>query len=220
MVFKEADATGLEEDARLTAMWLWTLAAGASSTNGKDAEDSDEEEDENDDGNDEGAASAGLVLEYDAARNIAQGLGAHLDQLARVVEVKGGKARLLSVGERAKYLFAKEEADERAKGKVPPRKKKQLGLFAEIEAAEREGLLGKGGVPRVGATTLDRVHQAMLLFGAGRADAMKRFIVDEGAGSDGRFWKLAQSLSALYPAASAEKRWVDGVLARKKALGF
>ncbi len=49
----------------------------------------------------------------------------------------------------------------------------------------------------VGATTLDRVHQAMLLFGAGRAEAMKRFIVDEGAGNDGRFWQLAQSLSAL-----------------------
>ena len=30
MVFKDADATGFEEDARLTAMWLWTLNAGNS----------------------------------------------------------------------------------------------------------------------------------------------------------------------------------------------
>ncbi|MGZ3392144.1 MAG: hypothetical protein ACXVCF_21475, partial [Isosphaeraceae bacterium] len=35
-----------------------------------------------------------------------------------------------------------------------------------------------------------------------------------------RFWKLAQALSALYPRGSDEKRWVDGVLARKKGLGL
>jgi hypothetical protein len=60
----------------------------------------------------------------------------------------------------------------------------------------------------------------MLLFAGGRADALKRFIVEEGVGGDARFWKLAQSLSALYPAGSEEKRWVDGVLARKKSFGF
>ena len=31
-----------------------------------------------------------------------------------------------------------------------------------------------------------------------------------------RFWVLAQALSALYPVYTEEKRWVDGVLARKK----
>lgn len=31
MIFEGADASGLEEDARLTAMWLWTLGAGAHS---------------------------------------------------------------------------------------------------------------------------------------------------------------------------------------------
>jgi hypothetical protein len=39
-------------------------------------------------------------------------------------------------------------------------------------------------------------------------------------GQDTRFWKLAQALSALYPGGTEEKRWVDGVLARKKGLGF
>jgi putative DNA methylase len=48
----------------------------------------------------------------------------------------------------------------------------------------------------------------------------KSFLVDEGIGKDARFWKLAQSLSALYPPGIDEKRWVDGVLARKKGLGF
>jgi hypothetical protein len=45
-------------------------------------------------------------------------------------------------------------------------------------------------------------------------------LLDDGAGQDARFWRLAQALSALYPAGSEEKRWVDGVLARKKALGL
>jgi hypothetical protein len=40
------------------------------------------------------------------------------------------------------------------------------------------------------------------------------------AGRDARFWKLGQALSALYPASTSEKRWVDGVLARKKGLGL
>jgi putative DNA methylase len=74
--------------------------------------------------------------------------------------------------------------------------------------------------PPLGATVLDRVHQAMILFAAGRSEAIKRFLVEDGAGTDARFWKLAQSLSALYPKESDEKRWVDGVLARKKGWGF
>jgi len=60
----------------------------------------------------------------------------------------------------------------------------------------------------------------MLLFGAGRSDALRRFLVDEGVGRDERLWRLAQALSALYPTHSEEKRWVDGVLARKKGLGL
>ena len=41
-----------------------------------------------------------------------------------------------------------------------------------------------------------------------------------GIGKDARFWKLAQSLSALYPPGIDEKRWVDGVLVRKESLGL
>ena len=35
-----------------------------------------------------------------------------------------------------------------------------------------------------------------------------------------RFWKLAQSLSALHSPGTDEKRWVDGALTRKKGLEF
>lgn len=79
---------------------------------------------------------------------------------------------------------------------------------------------GEPSVEQVGKTVLDRIHQSMILFAAGRSEALKRFLVEDGIGADQRFWKLAQALSALYPSGTDEKRWVDGVLARKKGLGF
>jgi hypothetical protein len=74
--------------------------------------------------------------------------------------------------------------------------------------------------PEAAKTTLNRLHQAMLLFGDERTQALKRFLVNEGVGKDERFWRLANSLAALYPSKSKEKRWVEGVLARKKSFGF
>jgi hypothetical protein len=88
------------------------------------------------------------------------------------------------------------------------------------EVEEEQGGWGEKSVPELGSTVLDRIHQSMILFAAGRSEALKRFLVEDGIGRDARFWRLAQSLSALYPPATDEKRWVDGVLARKKGLGF
>ena len=73
---------------------------------------------------------------------------------------------------------------------------------------------------RSGSTVLDQLHQSMILFGAGRSESLKRFLVEDGVGLNPLYWRLAQSLSALYPSGTDEKRWVDGVLARKKGLGF
>ena len=133
-----------------------------------------------------------------------------------MVEIKGDRARLLSVAERTRHLFGKDA--ERAPARRV--KKQQLMLFEELEAAEKDADWGDVGLPPAGETTLDRVHQTMVLFAAGRSEALKRFLVKEGIGRDTRFWKLAQSLSALYSTGTDEKRWVDGVLARKKGLGF
>jgi hypothetical protein len=60
----------------------------------------------------------------------------------------------------------------------------------------------------------------MLLFAAGRSEMLRRFLVEEGAGQSVTFWQLADALSRLYPMNSHEKRWVDGVLARRKGLGL
>jgi adenine-specific DNA methylase len=217
MIFSDADATGFEEDARLTAMWLWTLSADATNSEPSDADNS---EDDDEDSPKKSTQISGYILEFDAARKIAQGLGAHLENLDRLVEIKGQKARLLPVAERSAYLLGKDA------GKAPTSKRKsksqpqQLSLFPTLETEEEAAEWGKTAVETPGKTVLDRIHQTMILFAAGRSEAMKRFLVDEGIGNDQRFWTLAQALSALYPSSSEEKRWVDGVLARKKNLGF
>ncbi len=214
MIFAGADATGFEEDARLTAMWLWTLSTGADGNGSAGGED--EIEDEEDSGRK--PKMSGFVLEYDAARKIAQGLGAHLEQLSSLIEVSGDKARLLPVAERARHLFGREEGAAPTKRKGKP---KQLSLLDLVgEGDESEGGWGEKSGSRIGATVLDRIHQSMILFAAGRGEAVKRFLVNDGVGQDQRFWRLAQALSALYPKGTDERRWVEGVLARKKGLGF
>ena len=212
-IFKDADTSNFEEDARLTAMWLWTLSAGEASPPAEGSEDDDDDENTS-----KKPKITGFSLDYETARKIAQGLGAHLENLTHLVEVKGDKARLLPVKERAAYLFGKE-------GIIPdiPKKKakgdKQLiiiGILDELPEDEH----GEVKISRIGETICDKVHQAMLLFNSGRSEALKRFLVDEAIGKDIKFWQLAQSFSALYPAGSDEKRWVDGLLARKKGLGL
>jgi hypothetical protein len=214
-VLHDGDSGSLEPDARLTVIWLWTLSSGDTAADGDtDLDDENTDEDEED----AAYAQTAYVLEFDAARKIAQGLGASLEALTHVIVVKGDKARLLGVAERASHLFGREST--LPTKRTPKAKKKQISLFAEIDEAATEQGWGDIGAPTAGTTTLDRVHQAMLLFASGRGEALKRFLVEEGAGRQGQFWKLAQSFSALYPAGSDEKRWVDGVLARKKGLGF
>ena len=61
------------------------------------------------------------------------------------------------------------------------------------------------------ATTLDRVHAAMLLQAAGRSNALRAFLKAETErGSE--FLRLANALSALYPKDSEEKRLLDAMV--------
>ncbi|MGK7877678.1 MAG: hypothetical protein AB4426_31565 [Xenococcaceae cyanobacterium] len=207
-IFTDADATEFEEDSRLTAMWLWTLSTDPVGA----IHELPLQELPPQTGN--------YILEFDAARKIAQGLGAHLETLTHLVEIKKDRARLLPVSERSTYLFGKDA------GKAPTKKRKtkkdtQLSLFPTPETGEEENSnWGDIVIETPGKTVLDRIHQTMILFTAGRSEAIKRFLVEDGIGSDKRFWTFAQALSALYPPGTEEKRWVDGVLARKKGLGL
>ncbi len=227
LIFKDANAAGLEPDARLSAMWLWTIGGGSTNGTNGNSDDSDSEDaevstddDDESSSSSKGKAMGGFVLEYDAARKIAQGLGVHLEQCESLVEVKGNKARLLPVAERSTYLFGK-GTDGNSLGTGRRKKVQQKTLFAELdeaEAAEAGWTAIKGPPP--GTTVLDRVHQAMILFAANRSELLKRFLVDDGVGKDPRFWKLADNLNKLYPSGTDERRWVEGVLARKKGLGL
>jgi len=229
LIFKDADASGLEPDARLTAMWLWTLGGGKDEGGKLKDESGEDDAASDDDGEPDASASgsklSGFTLEYDAARKIAQGLGVNLEQCQSLVEVKGDKARMLPVKERAESLFGKSgtATGSQSGGKSAKKKAKQKSLFEEMvaeEPATNSASWGDLQGPSAGSTVLDRVHQSMILFAAGRGELLKRFLVEDGIGKDARFWKLAQSLSALYPKECEEKRWVDGVLARKKGLGL
>jgi hypothetical protein len=138
--------------------------------------------------------------------------------------VEGETARLLPVAERARTLFGKGEG-KMENGEIRRRRgSEHLDLFAATALAESPSAEVAGPSPfsllPCPFTVLDRVHQSMILFAAGRSEALKRFLVEDGAGNDQRFWRLAQALSALYLSHTEEKRWVDGVLARKKGLGF
>lgn len=206
MIFEGADASGFEEDARLTAMWLWTLSTQVGDGNGNEDSEADEETIE----------YAGFSLEYDAARKIAQGIGAHLEELNRVVEIKGDVARLISIEERRAILF---EGVDKTEKKMKRRTGSQGTLFSDgEEPISTDGL--KLSKEIKAETVLDQVHQAMILFGSGRTTLLKRLLVEDGVGKNQRFWKLSQALNALYPKGSNERRWVEGVQTYKKSLGF
>ncbi len=226
-------AGAVEEDARLTALFLWTLQ----STNGqeihhRDTENTEEEEpDENEDENSVSSASRrckGFSLVFDVVRRFAQPLGINLPKWeGRIIETKKGVVRLFPVTERARTLFGKDGAEAVAQRleKAPAADIHQLMLFAENE--EEAAARGKGrgrGRRKAGpyvpdepletsreATTLDRVHMAMLLQAGGRANALRTLLkAEQERGPD--FLRLANALSALYPKGSEEKRLLDAML--------
>ena len=214
-IFAGASTEGFEPDARLTAMWLWTLSSPNTSDSQEEGEQASEE-DEDEVGSKK--IKGGFALEYDAARKIAQGLGAHLEDLSSLIEVSGDTARLLSVAERTEHLFGKEQAQAPVRRKST---KSQLDLFSELTKTDDvEMTWSQKAVSKTGETTLDRIHQSMILFAASRGEALRRFLVDDGVGKDQRFWSLSNALAALYPRKTDERRWVEGVLARKKGLGL
>jgi hypothetical protein len=219
-----------EEDARLTALFLWTLQ----STNGEVAGDTSDEgeesaadEEEDEEGTSRGRAK-GLTLVFDVVRRFAQPLGIDLPTWERrIIETNKGMVRLLPVAERAKQLFGDDGARglaallEQEAGRDPL----QGVLFSDMDTASKvheRGSRGRGKragaevsdenlATTRGATTLDRVHVAMLLQAAGRTNALRALIkAEQERGPE--FLRLANALSALYPKGSEEKRLLDAML--------
>jgi hypothetical protein len=218
----------LEEDARLTPLFLWTHQSTASNS----AADEDSERnttetppDEEDYEAPSAASKKGLTLIYDVVRRFSQPLGIHLDTWDdRIVETKKGIVRLLPVKERAEHLLG----DSGASGVADVIERSRGGpinfQFAFMNATEERSPKAKGKgrkrgkstpdeAPTVasGTTTLDRVHIAMLLQASGKSNALRTMLkAEQDRGPD--FVRLANALSALYPRDSEEKRLLDAML--------
>jgi hypothetical protein len=229
---RNSAAGALEEDARLTALFLWTLQATNSGSGFQPEENREEDEggDEDDTGRDAGATRKpkGLSLIYDVARRFAQPLGIHLEEWeGRIIETEKGVVRLLPVEERARQLFGDEGAGVAAGRIEAEAERNPQAAFAFMQrdgdaAPEIRGRRKKRGEAgaavsdehlraRREATTLDRVHAAMLLQAAGRTNALRALLKAEIDRSPD-FLRLANALSALYPSGSEEKRLLDAML--------
>ena len=205
-------AGALEEDSRLTALFLWTLqSSGDAAANGDGPGDSDEDRD----------AAAGLALPFDVVRRFAQPMGIDLAHwTGRVVGQAKGVVHLLPVEERARDLFGADGAGAAAGWiESDPSGGLQPALFPELDAQPRPPPRRRGGrvVPddaelqAADATVLDRVHGAMLLQAGGHSTALRAAIeAEQRRGPD--FLRLANALSALYPRGGSEKRLLDAML--------
>ncbi len=204
----------LEEDARLTALFLWTLqSTDTSEENGK--KDQDEEVVAN-------LAAKGFSLPFDVVRRFAQPMGIDLDVwTGRIVGQEGGVVRLLPVTERAERLFGEDGARAAADWiESDPGADVQATLFPDFEPTPRprhrrpgrQNILGSDAeLQTIDATTLDRVHAAMLLQASGHANALRKLLgAEQDRGPE--FLRLANALSSLYPRGSREKRLLDAML--------
>ena len=209
-------AGALEEDARLTALFLWTVQSTAETADNGVASEPDE-----DDEAPQGRVS-GFSLPFDVARRFAQPLGIHMeDWESRIIQTEKGVVKLRPVTERAKDLFGESGADAIADEiESNASASSQMSLFPEEAPtvrgrSRRRGntgtASGNGLETQREATTLDRVHAAMLLQASGRTEALRNLLRSEqDRGPD--FLRLANALSALYPRGSEEKRLLDGML--------
>ena len=112
----------LEEDARLTALFLWTLQ----NTGEGDAVASNDEALSPADGR-EGVTGLrrwenGYILPFDVARRFAQPLGIHLDEQEsrNIISINKGIVRLMSVFERSERLLRDDESDTLPLELTPP----------------------------------------------------------------------------------------------------
>ena len=247
-------AGALEEDARLTALFLWALqsteegrpdsAAPAGRLEVREpAATYDAQEDEV-----AKATAKGFHLPFDGVRRFSQPMGIDLDRwTGRLVAQEKGVVRLLPVGERARDLFGEHGAGTAAEWiesesggslqgslfqepEAPPRDPRggrhwtrghwppgygPADHWRDIDDARGQASAGQAEgeteVQSNGATTLDRLHAAMLPQASGHANALRTLIAaEQERGPD--FLRLANVLTALYPPGSRENRLLDAML--------
>ncbi|MCY4164744.1 MAG: DUF1156 domain-containing protein [Gammaproteobacteria bacterium] len=229
-------AGALEEDARLTALFLWALQS--TEEQGRDRQTYEAQPNdgghsmirdapastEPGDAQEEAVAKAtakGFHLPFDVVRRFSQPMGIDLDHWqGRVIAQEKGVVRLLPVAERAEALFGADGAGSAALWiEIGADASGQESLFPELGAGPQASA-GKrvGGqvsadavLESPDATALDRVHAAMLLQSGGHANALRTLILSEQERAPD-FLRLSNALSALYPRGSREKRLLDAML--------
>src|SRR5207245_10445985 len=162
-------------------------------------------------------------LVFAVGRRFDQPLGIILpDWEGRIIETKKGIVRLLPVSERAKQLFGEDGAQavaDRLETESNRPQVVQLLLFPDEPPTVRGRKTRKtrkhgAEVPDEAlkshreATTLDRVHAAMLLQASGRTNALRGLLqAEQERGHE--FLRLANDFAARYPAFLHEKRMFD-----------
>ena len=141
-------------------------------------------------------------LPFDVTRRFAQPLGIHLDDWeSRIIKTEKGVVRLLSVSERGKQLFGEAGAETVAdEMEVVANVSPQLSSvpLKKPQGSGRARRRGRSSTPTDGnteltlsATTLDRVHAAMLLQASGRSQALRNLLrAEQERGPD--FLRLAK----------------------------
>jgi hypothetical protein len=195
-------AGALEEDARLTALFLWTIQssttneADGDSANAEPREDTTDADDEDETGS--GSAKKGLTLIYDVVRRFSQPLGIHLENWEdRIIENKKGIVRLLPIRERAESLLGEDgvsgaaELIERSRGGPlnyefafmnKGNGATQLPRRRVASGGKKSGANASADTPPTiapGTTMLDRVHLAMLLQASGKSNALRTMLKGE-----------------------------------------
>ncbi len=222
------------EDVRLTALFLWTLRAtnGSNGANGaKKAaaqvdEDAELEADDADAEDDEGASRkptrGGYSLPYDIVRRFCQPLGIHIERWnGHLINIHKGVVTLLPIDSRAKRLLGADVAKDLKQVAKPESNQPTLFDDSDEEIKERKRRkeaarrrfnqatwadLHQDTVP-----LLDHVHKAMLFQKQGQTNALRELLLFEKTYRPD-FLRLANALSALYPAGSEEKRLLDAML--------
>ena len=220
MIFTGADATGFEEDARLTAMWLWTLKTG-DANGAQTATLKTDSRRRRGRRRQEGRQAASFSNSMPPAK-IAQGLGAHLEDLQQPGGSRAGEtARLLPVAERTKSLL-RQARGARPQPPGQARSRPQMDLFDAGSAGSRSGdRVAAKPKHRTCRRDRPRPHPP-------EHDSLCRRPRRSSEAFPGRRRRrpgpalLAPGPGALRALSghTEEKRWVDGVLARKKGLGF
>ena len=133
-------AGALEEDARLTALFLWTMQS--TSEDGSPDNEADPDDDESDADDDEAPRrkASGYSLPFDVARRFAQPLGVHLDEWeSRIIKTEKGVVRLLPVSERGKQLFGESRRCRRSR-----RDGRRIECFTPVEPLPGRCAAGAG----------------------------------------------------------------------------